>query len=119
MPLLPYLSVAAVAAGLSYKCYIIRSGPECFPQSQFSVQITSHLATPFCLLSTLLTVTQAAKIPSRQLSHTHTHNFVSPLIKHRTLRPNLVLITTQKAPYKAQLVLRGRWGGEGELGRSD
>lgn len=72
MPLLPYLSAAAAAAGLSYKCYIIRSGPECFPQSQFSVQITSHLATPFCLISTLLTVTQAAKIPSHQLSHTHT-----------------------------------------------
>lgn len=72
MPLLPYLSAAVTAAGPSYKPYITRSGPERSPQSQLRVQITSHLATPFCLLSTLLTVTQAAKTPSRQLTHTDT-----------------------------------------------
>lgn len=111
MPPLSYLfaaAAAAAAAGLSYKRYIIRSGPERFPQSQFRVQITSHLATPFCLLSTLLTAAQAAKIP--------THNFVPPLTMHTTLWPNLVLITTQKALFKAQLVLGGQCRGGGGFG---
>lgn len=43
---------------------------------------------------------------------------MSQLTKHRTLWPNLMLITIQKALYKVQLVLRGRKReGEGGIGR--
>lgn len=113
MPLLPYLSAAVTAAGLSYKPYITRSGPECSPQSQLRVQITSHLATPFCLLSTLLTVTQAAKTPSRQLARTDTQFCVrahqaqntpaKPGVNHHTK-------SSLQSPVSSQRAVRRRGG---------
>lgn len=83
MPPLPYFSAAAVATGPRYACYIIRSVPERFPNHRG--QITSHLATPFCLLSTLLTVAQAAEIPSHRhaLAPTHTERICFSVPAHQ------------------------------------
>lgn len=65
MPLLPYLSAAA-AAGLSY---IIRSGPECFPQSQSS----DHISSGYSILSPLYPTYRLLKSPhASSLSNTHT-----------------------------------------------
>lgn len=98
MPSPSYLCAAA-APGLSSACYIIRSGPEHFPQSQGS----DHISSGYSILSAL-------KLLKSTHANSHTHNSVSPLSKHRTLWPNVVLITKQKALYKAQSVLRGMWG---------
>lgn len=60
--------------------------------STIGVQTRSHLATPSCPLSALLTITHAAKAPPPSLTHTHT---LARLAQNALA--NLVLITPQKA----------------------
>ena len=124
MPPLPYLcAAAATATGLSH--VVLHNQIRTRTHSPIT-EFRSHLiwllhsvsSLPYLLLHRPQQSRHASSVShTRTHTHTHTHtehDSVPPLSKHRTPWPNLVLITTQKALYKAQLVLRriGRWRGE-------